>query len=182
MQRNELSHILRAIHSATGETEFEIYGSQAILGNYDYVPDARLSHSDEVDVYVPNNPSLSDFISANFGRNTHFESSFGYYADGIDLGNLILPCNYRNRMIGKTVPLYDEDNTIATVWFLSMEDICAAKLNAGREKDFIYVAAARDNGLVDEDIFEQCCYELGNHDYLMSLYHRDDLEYIPSYF
>lgn len=181
MTRDELSHILRAIHSATGETEFEIYGSQAILGNYDYIPDSYLTKSDELDVYVPRNPSLSYFISANFGANSQFELSFGYYADGIDLGNLILPTNYRSRMIGRTVPLNDGDGTIAYVWFLSLEDICASKLNAGRTKDFMYVSSARDNNLVDEGLLEQCCYELGNAEYLMALYHRDDLAFLTSY-
>ena len=182
MQRNQLSHILRAIHSVTGETEFEIYGSQSVLGSHDDIPDSYLTHSDELDVYTPSNPSLSYFISANFGVNSKFASTFGYYADGINIGNLILPTNYRKRMICRYVPFDDAENRVATVRFLSLEDACAAKLNAGREKDFIYVAAARDNWLVDEDIFEQCCYELGNHDYLMSLYHRNDLEYITSYF
>lgn len=181
MQRNQLSHILRAIHSVTGETEFEIYGSQSVLCSHDDIPDSYLTHSDELDVYTPSNSSLSYFISANFGVNSKLASTFGYYADGIDIGNLILPTNYRKRMICRYVSLDDADSTVATVRFLSLEDACAAKLNAGRTKDFMYVAAARDNYLIDDAVFKQCCNEMDNSDYLLTMYRRPDLSCLVSY-
>ena len=39
MKRSDLEHILRASKSVTGETEFIVIGSQAILGRF---PDAPL--------------------------------------------------------------------------------------------------------------------------------------------
>ena len=50
MKRSALEHILRACKGTTGETEFIVVGSQAILGQF---PDAPrvLRHSIEADVY-----------------------------------------------------------------------------------------------------------------------------------
>jgi hypothetical protein len=63
MKRSELEHILRAAKGATGETEFIVISSQAILGRF---PDAprELRQSMEADLYPKFKPDLSLAIEA----------------------------------------------------------------------------------------------------------------------
>jgi hypothetical protein len=53
MHLHELEHVLRAARGVTGEREFVIIGSQAVLARY---PDASgfLTFSDELDIYPLN--------------------------------------------------------------------------------------------------------------------------------
>ena len=50
MRRDQLEHIIRAAADVTGENDFIVIGSQAILGQYPGAPDPLLS-SMEADLY-----------------------------------------------------------------------------------------------------------------------------------
>ena len=52
MRRDQLEHIIRAAAAVTGENEFIVVGSQAILGQYPDAP-APLLISMEADLYPP---------------------------------------------------------------------------------------------------------------------------------
>ncbi len=64
MKRSDLEHILRASKGITGETEFIVIGSQAILGPF---PDAPrvLRQSMEADLYPRYRPELSELIEGS---------------------------------------------------------------------------------------------------------------------
>ena len=74
MRRSELEHILRACKGTTGETEFIVIGSQAILGPH---PDAPrvLRESMEADVYPRFRPELSEMIEGSLGRYSQFDQT-----------------------------------------------------------------------------------------------------------
>ena len=61
MNRSELEHLLRASSGHTGERDFIIIGSQAVLGKH---PDAprELRQSMELDIYPRFRPELSEEI------------------------------------------------------------------------------------------------------------------------
>ena len=82
MKRSDLEHILRASKGVTGETEFVVIGSQAILGSH---PDAPrvLRESMEADLYPRFRPELSEVIEGSLGRYSRFDQTFGYFADGV---------------------------------------------------------------------------------------------------
>lgn len=82
MKRSELEHILRASKGITGESEFIVIGSQSILGRF---PDAprELRQSMEADLYPKFKPELSSSIEGSLGRYSQFDSTFGYWADGV---------------------------------------------------------------------------------------------------
>ena len=66
MRRDQLEHIIRAAAAVTGENEFIVVGSQAILGRYPDAP-APLLISMEADLYPPAQPQMSDFIDGSLG-------------------------------------------------------------------------------------------------------------------
>ena len=83
MKRSDREHILRASKSVTGEAEFIVIGSQAILGRF---PDAPrvLRQSMEADLYPRYRPELSDLIEGSLGRYSQFDQTFGVSQRGDD--------------------------------------------------------------------------------------------------
>ena len=69
MRRDQLEHIIRAAADVTGEKEFIVIGSQAILGQYPDAP-APLLMSTEADLYSRHAPDKSDFIDGSLGRDS----------------------------------------------------------------------------------------------------------------
>ena len=126
MRRDELKHIIRAAADVTGEKEFIVIGSQAILGRYPDAP-APLLMSMEADLYARYAPDESDFIDGSLGRDSRFDQTFGYHADGVGPSTAKLPGG----------------------WCIEAHDIAVAKYYAGREKDLRYNADLWKAGFLD---------------------------------
>jgi hypothetical protein len=82
------------------------------------------------------------------------EEQHGFSIDGVEWEAAILPDGWRDRLVK-----VQNANTAApsgkpryTGWCLNMEDLCAAKLCAFREKDQNFVAAMLDARLVDANV------------------------------
>ncbi len=135
MKRADLEHILRASKGATGETEFIVIGSQAILGRF---PDAPrvLRESMEADVYPKHRPDLSPEIEGSLGRYSQFDLTFGYYADGVSPDTATLPDGWEDRLVSVS----NENTGGAVGWCLDPHDLAFSKLAARREKDIAFVA------------------------------------------
>lgn len=82
MDPAEFEHVLAAAAQVTGEDEFVVIGSQAVLGSLAHPP-AALLHSLEVDVYPLHAPEAADFIDGALGDGSQFHLTFGYYAHGV---------------------------------------------------------------------------------------------------
>ena len=143
MKRADLEHILRASKGTTGETEFIVIGSQAILGLH---PDAPrvLRHSMELDIYPLRRPDLSPEIEGSLGRYSQFDLTFGYHADGVSPNTATLPAGWEDRL----VKVSSENTGGAIGWCLDPHDIAYSKLAARREKDIAFVAALIRHKLV----------------------------------
>jgi hypothetical protein len=144
MRLHELEHVLRAAKGATGETEFVIIGSQAVLAGF---PDAPLSitYSDELDIYPLNAPEKSDLIDGAIGELSQFHDPFGYYAHGVGPETATLPLRWRER----AVRFESEHTRGAVAHCLHPLDIRYSKLAAGREKDTAYVGELLRCGLIN---------------------------------
>ena len=136
MKRSDLEHILRASKGVTGEKEFIVIGSQAILGPF---PDAPrvLRQSMEADLYPRYRPELAELIEGSLGELSPFHQTFGYRADGVSPSTAMLPSGWDQRL----TPLSNENTDGAIGWCLDPHDIAISKLAARREKDLAYVAA-----------------------------------------
>ena len=101
MKRADLEHILRASKDLTGESEFVVIGSQAILGAH---PDAprEFRESMEADLYPRDRPELAEAIEGSLGRYSQFEQfeqTFGYFAGGDSPSPATLPEGWAKRLI-----------------------------------------------------------------------------------
>jgi hypothetical protein len=136
MKRSDLEHILRACKGVTGETEFIVVGSQAVLGRH---PDAPrvLRQSMEADLYPRFKPDLSPQIEGSLGRYSQFDVTFGYHADGVSPTTATLPPGWEDRL----VKVSNENTGGAVGWCLEPHDLAFSKLAARREKDLAFVAA-----------------------------------------
>ena len=136
MKRTDLEHVRRASKGITGEAEFIVIGSQAILGRF---PDApkTLRESLEADLYPRHRPELAEQIEGSLGRYSQFNETFGYYADGVSPTTATLPKGWEERLVKLT-----NNNTGGAIgWCLDPYDIAFSKLVARREKDLAFVAA-----------------------------------------
>ncbi len=66
----------------TGQDEFVVIGSQAILGSLGQPPESMLQ-SLEADLYALHDPGASDLIDGALGDGSQFHRAFGYYAHGV---------------------------------------------------------------------------------------------------
>ena len=135
MKRSDLEHVLRASKGITGETEFIVIGSQAILGLF---PDAPrvLRESLEADLYPKHRPELSADIEGSLGELSPFHQTFGYRADGVSPNTATLPKGWEKRLIR----LSNENTDGAVGWCLEPHDLAFSKLAARREKDLSFVS------------------------------------------
>ena len=82
MRLEQFEHLLAAAAEVTGQDEFVVVGSQAILGTFDEPPDSMLQ-SVEADIYPKRAPEAADLIDGNLGDGSQFHAAFGYYAHGV---------------------------------------------------------------------------------------------------
>ena len=148
MKREQLEHVLRAASRIIGEPDLLVVGSAAILGSHDEeeLPSAA-TRSDEADLAPFNDPdgTRSTAIEGSLGAGSRFHESFGYYADGVSIDTAILGPGWRDRLL-----LFDPPGAHpGRGWCLEPHDLAAAKLAAGRPKDYEFVGALLDAGLLD---------------------------------
>lgn len=147
MRKSELEHIIRAASAVTNQYEVVVVGSQSILGSVEDPPQECLE-SMEADIIIPGNEQLSDLIDGAIGEGSQFQSSFGYYAQGVDSTTCILPAGWRDRLVRLQSP-----STEGKAGFcLDVTDLFLAKCAANREKDRDFNLALLRHGIVDPSI------------------------------
>lgn len=150
MKIEALHHVVRAASGVTGCKQFLILGSQAILGlcldkGYDF----SFHESMELDIApIPENEVATDLISGTIGELSPFHQTFGYYADGCDLGTGIFPNGWEQRTIQH---IFEDD---IHVFFPSAEDLALSKYCAGRGKDAAFIKKLWDEDLLDANVME----------------------------
>lgn len=151
MQRSDLLHVLRAADSIVdGRARFVVVGSQAILGTVQHYRDILIrSMEADLAVDVPEQDEaerLAMLISGSIGEGSMFEATWGYHADGVELGTAVLAPGWRERVIPVQ---FQGAHGPTDALCLSARDLAVSKLMAGREKDFEFVAVMIDERLVD---------------------------------
>ncbi|CAG1007978.1 hypothetical protein PHYC_03503 [Phycisphaerales bacterium] len=142
MTRTQLEHIIRAAWGITGEREFVVIGSQAILGQF---PDAprELLYSMEADLFSMRDATTAELIEGTIGEESPFHETFGYHAHGVGEESATLPQGWKDRLIPVRTP------EGATGWCLEVHDLAISKLIAGREKDVQFLSALIKHRLAD---------------------------------
>ena len=149
MQRPQLEHVIRAAAGITGATEIVVIGSQAVLGQFPNAP-ADLLVSIEADVFTFRGPADADLIEGSIGEGSPFHQTFGYYAHGVAEETAVLPKGWKDRL----VMLRNANTGNGCALCLEVHDLAVAKLAAGREKDFEYVAGLLRHKLANVSLIE----------------------------
>lgn len=144
MQRHELEHLIRAASAITNDYEVVVIGSQSILGAVPQPPDS-LTASMEADMYPANVPELADLIDGSIGEGSPFHEQFGYYAQGVGPETAVLPEGWQSRL----VRVQNQNTDLKVGLCLEPHDLAAAKLSAGREKDWHFVQEMLAHCLVE---------------------------------
>jgi hypothetical protein len=138
LKLDQLIHVLRAASEISGEKNFVLVGSQAVLLALSE-PDARLTMSDEIDLYPSMAPEKADMIDGAIGALSRFHDTFGYYADGVSPETATMPPDWMKR---SSLHYFGEITAICP----DLTDLCVAKVAAGREKDAEFVAVLLSGG------------------------------------
>jgi hypothetical protein len=149
MQRYQLEHALRAASEITGEKEFIIVGSSALLGQIPEPP-AELTQSLEVDLYPRHNPGAAEKLNA-IGELSLFHTTHGFWLDPVGPKTATLPQGWEDRL----VRVSNEHTKQAVGWCLELHDLAASKLFAGREKDLEFVRAMLRHKYLNKDLLRQ---------------------------
>ncbi len=148
MKREQLEHVLRAASTIAAEHDFLVVGSAAVLGTFDddELP-MEATRSDEADLAPYNDPDgeKSLLVEGSLGQGSQFHATFGYYADGVDFRTAIAPTGWQERLVSFATPGCGDGRG----WCLERHDLAAAKLAAGRQKDYEFVEALLAVGLLD---------------------------------
>ncbi len=144
--------MLRATAEATAALEFLVVGSAAILATHDdaALPDAA-TRSDEADIAPFRDPdgTKGAQIEIALGRGSRFFDTFQYSADAVDLTTAAAPDRWEGRLVRFERP---GTNGAVGPGRLEAHDLAAAKLAAGRDKDFEFVEALLRERLIDRAV------------------------------
>ncbi len=130
MQREDFEHVLAAAAAVTGEEEFVVVGSQAVLGSVASPPPALLV-SMEVDIYPRHAPEAAIQIDGSLGDGSPFHNSFGYYAHGVGPLTAKAPAGWQDRLVRREIPRRVAGKHTAIAWCLEIHDLVLSKCAAG---------------------------------------------------
>ncbi|HTD09199.1 MAG TPA: hypothetical protein VK680_09940 [Solirubrobacteraceae bacterium] len=147
MQPDQFQHVVAAAANVTGQEEFVMIGSQAILGSVDDPP-ASMLVSLEADIYPLYDPPSADLIDGALGDGSQFHVAFGYYARGVGPETAKAPSGWQDRLVRREIPPRVGSTHIAVAWCLEPHDLVLSKCVRGTERDWEYASEALKAGLV----------------------------------
>ena len=140
----KLEIAVRAASKITGERTFVIVGAAALSGTIHYPP-SELLYTEDVDLYPEGGQDEDDMeqLDSLLGLGSKFESRHGFYVQRVGEWTLMTqPAGWRERS-SKC------DFGDCTGICLGLLDLAYNKLEAAREKDFLYVGEMLRLGIVN---------------------------------
>ncbi len=135
MTRDQLEQAVRAACEISGDNVVIVFGSQAILGQYeDAAPTLR--QSVEVDLMPDTLRENVDKIDGSLGEDSRFHQTHGFYVHGVDIETAKLPPDWRTRAI----ELVPAGSPHLKALCIEAHDLAASKLAAFRDKDKEFVS------------------------------------------
>jgi|CXWL01.1.fsa_nt_gi hypothetical protein len=179
MNREGLHRIIRAAAAMLGEDTVVIIGSQSILASFRELmlpDDATMSAEADVLPFDDDDEEKVDKVDGLLGEASHFSDKYGIYADGVSPWTASLPEGWNERLVR-----IEDPETGAVGLCLHPEDLCVAKVLAGRPKDIRFLTAVFHAGLVDPDAVSRklTTVPLRRSDAAISRRSQDFLDNIP---
>jgi hypothetical protein len=154
MRRVEFEHVIAAAANVTGQADFVVIGSQAILGTHPEAP-ASMLMSLEADIYPRDRPDLADAIDGALGDGSPFQATYGYYAHGVGPETAKAPAGWRQRLVRVMVAPRVKSDRAPVAWCLEVHDLVLSKCAAGRQRDWDYASDALTAGIVGGEMLLQ---------------------------
>lgn len=151
MRRAEFDHVIAAAANVSGEDEFVVIGSQAILGTVPEPPE-ELLQSMEADLYPRHHPDLGDKVEGALGDGSAFHEQFGYFAHVVGPETAKAPAGWMDRLVRVEIPQRVASDRKPVAWCLERHDLVLAKLARGAGRDWDYARAALRSAIVDRDV------------------------------
>ena len=151
VNREQLSHVLRAASRIADDPEMIVIGSQAILGSFkDTELPFEATRSMEVDLAFRNDTDdhKSDLVDGSIGELSSFHEKFGYYAQGVSMATAVVPLGWHDRLVAYG----EEDSLPSRATCLDPHDLVVSKLVAGRQKDIEFAKALLESGLISASL------------------------------
>jgi len=145
IDRDRLTHAIRAAAELSGESELVVIGAASILGAIDKWPD-QLPRSREVDVFGTSPAWDSEGLDALLGQASQFHRIHGFYVDAVSPVTAAMPPDWRERARRVTVDVYGRAVAVLIIHPL---DLAIAKYVAWREKDRLFTDGLAKLGLTN---------------------------------
>lgn len=161
MTEEQLEHLIRASGAILGDKEVYIIGSQSILpwlrklaGKPPRSWPGIFTLSSEADVIpIDNDEHKADLIDGSLGEDSYFHQTYGYYAQGVTKETPKAPEGWESRCYRLV-----NQNTYQTVGYcMHPADLFVAKAVANRPKDWAFLDAMIEHGLVKEKTVLHLC-------------------------
>lgn len=152
MKRHEFEHAVRAAGAILDTDEVLVIGSQALHGSLESLfPEAERSIEVDVASLGANADAAADLIDGSIGELSLFQSTFGYYVQGVTPETAILPSGWRERL----VRFSSRATNGVTAFCLERHDLWISKSVAGREKDREFCLAMAHGRWIDPDTLRE---------------------------
>jgi hypothetical protein len=150
VQRQDFEHVIAAAANVSGEDEFVVIGSQAVLGSFPDPPD-ELLQSMEADIYPAAAPDKADLIDGALGDGSPFHESFGYYAHAVGPETAKAPEGWRDRLVRVPIRARVGSERSPVALCLEPHDLVLSKCVAGRDRGWQFAAVMIRAQLVDPE-------------------------------
>lgn len=134
LNKYNLEHIIKAAGRIAEDNEVIILGSNAILAHVENPP---FECSREIDIAFFNDDKeeKATKVDGSIGELSIFQETHEYFAHGISIETAVLPSGWESRL----AVISNENTDGIKGYCISLEDLAASKLVAGRDKDINFV-------------------------------------------
>jgi len=133
VQRQQFAELVARAAVVLARSEWIIFGSQAVHAVTDFPP-AEVLVSAECDVWLRDEPALTERLNVELGQNSAFAKTAGVYVDTLPPDLPLAPSGWEHRLV-----LFRVSDVTARC--LELHDLIVTKLAAGRLKDYEFIAA-----------------------------------------
>lgn len=155
VNRDQLSHLLRAACTIVDDPEILVIGSQSILGSHheDELPERALLSMEADLAFLNDDDDASKALDVEgvLGEFSSFHEMNSYYAQGVSVKTAQLPAGWQDRVVRYDMRAADPAEAVC----LDPHDLVISKLIAYREKDKEFAMALLEAGLIDVGVLRE---------------------------
>ena len=147
MTRDDLRVLFAQARALSGETDYVVFGSLAVLGHSGKVP-PRMAASVDVDAFGKHDPGRIFDLAKALGQGSRFEAEHGYYLDPISPRVATLPDRWEDRVV--RIELEPD----LAAWFLEPNDAAVSKYARLEPRDREWIRPGLEARILSLEILE----------------------------